>query len=131
MEYLRFCVTYDGAKPIHRNIEAINNIKPPTFQKGVQQFIGVLNYYHDMCPTQSHMLEALTRITPNKRNFRWTKIEQFAFNEFTRILFHDTLLSYPDFNPEFKIHTDARGLQLGAVIIHKNKPIALYSKKTY
>ena len=41
----------------------------------------------------------------------------------------DTLLSYPDFNEEFKIHTDASNFQLGAVSNHKIKPVAFYSRK--
>ena len=41
----------------------------------------------------------------------------------------DTLLTYPDFNETFKIHTDASAFQLGAVIIQKGKPIAFYSRK--
>ena len=31
----------------------------------------------------------------------------------------DTLFAYPDFNEEFKIHTDASDFQLGEVISHK------------
>ena len=41
----------------------------------------------------------------------------------------DTLLIYPDFNENFKIHTDARNLKLGAVVLQKGKPIAFYSRK--
>ena len=37
-----------------------------------------------------------------------------------------TLLTYPGFNEKFKINTDASALQLGAVIIQKGKPIAVY-----
>ena len=46
-----------------------------------------------------------------------------------RIVAHDTLLVYLDFNEEFKIHIDASDLQLLAVIRQKGKPIALYSRK--
>ena len=42
---------------------------------------------------------------------------------------HNTLLTYPYFNETFKIHTNAIALQLGAVISHKGKPIASYSRK--
>ena len=42
---------------------------------------------------------------------------------------HDTLLTYPDFNETFKIHTDAIKFRLGLVIIQKVKPIAFYSRK--
>ena len=41
----------------------------------------------------------------------------------------NTLLTYPDFNETFKIHTDDSVFQIGAVIIHKCKPIAFYSIK--
>ena len=41
----------------------------------------------------------------------------------------DTLLTYPDSNEKFKIHTDARNLKLGAVILQKGKPINFYSRK--
>ena len=40
-----------------------------------------------------------------------------------------SFLAYSDFNEEFKIHTDARNFQLGAVISHKYKLIAFYSRK--
>ena len=38
-------------------------------------------------------------------------------------------LSYPGFNEDFKIHTDARKFQLGEVIIQKFKTIAFHSRK--
>ena len=41
----------------------------------------------------------------------------------------DFLLAYPDFDKEFKIHTNARDFQLGAVIIQNGKPIALYGRE--
>ena len=40
-----------------------------------------------------------------------------------------TLLAYPYFNEEFKIHTSVIYLQLIAVIIQNIKPIAFYRRK--
>ena len=59
----------------------------------------------------------LTKRTTIKVNFKWTKIEQDAFNEIKRIVDRDTLLTYPDFNEYFKIHTDNRKFQSGAVYL--------------
>ena len=59
-----------------------------------------------MYPKPSYTLADLTKITSNKRDFKWTKIEQDAFNEINRIMDRDTLLTYPDFNETFKIHTN-------------------------
>ena len=40
----------------------------------------------------------------------------------------ETLLSYPDWKLPFTVHTDAYNKQLGAVISHKNEPIACFSR---
>ena len=41
----------------------------------------------------------------------------------------NNLLTYPDFNETFKIHTDASAFQLGAVVSQKGKPIAFHIRK--
>ena len=51
------------------------------------------------------------------------------FDKIKKLVSRETLLSYPDFNKPFEIHTDASKVQLGAVISQNNKPIAFYSRK--
>ena len=46
-----------------------------------------------------------------------------------KIISQQVLLSYPNFNDFFEIHTDASHTQLGAVISQNGKPIAFYSRK--
>ena len=82
-----------------------------------------------MWPRRSHTLALLTKIMPNKRKSKWTNIEQDAFEKIKRIVARDNLLTYPDFNERFKIHTNSSSFQLGAVIIQKGKPIALCGRK--
>ena len=91
MEYLGFWVTCDGVKPIDKNTEAIKNMNPPTSRKEVQHFIGVVYYYRGMGARCSHMLGSLTKISPNKVIFKWTKIELNYFREIKRIVACDTL----------------------------------------
>ena len=69
-----------------------------------------------MWPRRSRMLSPLTKLTSNKRIFKWTKNEKYAFDGIKRFLAHDTLSTYPDFNETFKILTNASVFQLGAVI---------------
>ena len=75
------------------------------------------------------MLAPLTRLMSIKNKFEWAQVKQDALNKITQIVACDTLLTYPDFNETFKIHTNTNALQLGAVISHKGKPIAFYSGK--
>ena len=41
----------------------------------------------------------------------------------------NNLLSYPDFNKRFEIHTNSSDLKIGEVIIQEVKLIDLYSRK--
>ena len=125
MGYLGFGVTRDVIKPINNKIEAMNNMKPSTYLKEVKKFIGAIYYCHNILPRRPHMLAPLTRLTSIKRKFKWTQVKQDAFKEIKRIMARDTLLTYPDFNETFKIHTDASASQLGAVISQKVKTFAL------
>ena len=51
-----------------------------------------------MWPKGSHTLATLTKLTSNKWGFKWTQVEQDAFNKIKRIVARDTLINYPAFN---------------------------------
>ena len=82
-----------------------------------------------MWAKRSHIIQTLTVLTSHKVKFKWTKLEQKAFDDIKNSVYQDTLLAYPDFNRRFDIHTDASDYQLGEVIIQNGKPIAFYSRK--
>ena len=60
-----------------------------------------------MLAKRSHLLQSLTALKSKKVNFKWTVVEQKAFNDIKQIVALDTLLIYPDFNKSFDIHTYA------------------------
>ena len=68
-----------------------------------------------MWPIRSHTLTPLTGLTSIKNKFKWTQVKQYAFNKIKRIADYNNLLSYPDFNETFKIHSDASSYQLRAL----------------
>ena len=82
-----------------------------------------------MCPTRSHTLAFITILTSNKKKFKWNQVEQDDFKKINWIVARDTLSTYLYFNETFKINTNARMFQLGAIIIQKGKPIASHSRK--
>ena len=65
----------------------------------------------------------------NKRKFKWNKIKQYAFNKIKWIIACYTLLTYPDFNENFKTHANDSNLQLWVAISQKYKLIHFYSRK--
>jgi hypothetical protein len=129
VEYLGYWITRHGIQPLPNKVQAIQNIAPPKTRKQLRRFIGMVNYYRDMWVHRSEILAPLTRLSSEKVEFRWTDIEQTAFETIKTIVGREVLLSYPDFSQPFHIHTDASKTQLGSVISQDKKPIAFYSRK--
>jgi RNase H-like domain found in reverse transcriptase len=72
---------------------------------------------------------SIKQINLQTSKWKWTDVEQKAFDTMKCIISRETLLAYPDFTKPFIIHTDASHSQLGAVILQDNKTIAFYSRK--
>ena len=129
VEYLGYLITREGIKPQPKKIAAIQNMAPPKTRRQLRSFLGLVNYYRDMTKRHSEIIAPLTKMTSNKIHFKWTKVEQQAFETIKLAISKETLLSYPDFSKTFEIHTDASLTQLGAVLSQEGKPIAFYSRK--
>lgn len=56
---------------------------------------------------RSDILVPLTRLTSNKETWKWTDVEQKAFDKMKHLVNKETLLTYHDFNKPFVLHTDA------------------------
>ena len=129
IEYLGFFITRQGIKPVAKKVEAIHAIAPPTTRKQLQQFIGIINYYRDVWKRRSDLLAPLTALCSSNAKWRWTDVEQKAFDLVKTAISKEVLLLYPDFNAPFDIHTDASKYQLGLVISQGGRPVAFYSRK--
>ena len=68
-------------------------------------------------------------MTSKQAKWNWSKGCQNEFDTIKKLISRETLLSYPNFNEPFEIHTDASKLQLGSVISQKGKPITFYNRK--
>ena len=77
----------------------------------------MINFYRDMWRKRSHLLAPLTCLVNKESKFVFGDKELEAFDEVKRVISKETLLTFPDFNEEFHIYTDASNYQLGAVIM--------------
>ena len=129
MEYVGFWVTQKGTRLANNKLGTIVNMTPPKNIKQVRAFLGLVNYFRDILSKPTNWLQYLTALTSTKVMFKWTDVEQKAFDKIKQIAARDTLLLYTDFNERFDIHTNASSFKLGAVISQNGKPIAFYSRK--
>ena len=64
-----------------------------------------------------------------KKKLKWTEVHQKAFEDIKKVMTKEIIITYPNFNEVFEIHTDVSDRQLGAVISQNGKPLAFYSRK--
>ena len=129
-DFLGYWLTPNGLKPWRKKIDTILWLQHPRMVKDLRSFIGTVTYYRTMFPKRAHILAPLTALTSQKSgNVTWSAECQQAFDTIKAILSSDMLLRYPDHNKPFHVYTDASDLQLGAIIIQDDRPVAFYSRK--
>ncbi len=62
IEYLGYILTRDGIKPQSNKVQAILTIQLPTNVKELRHFLGMVQYYRDLCARWSKMLAPLTSL---------------------------------------------------------------------
>jgi hypothetical protein len=101
-------------------VQAILGLNPPNNIKGLRHFLGMVQYYRDMCARRSEMLAPLTdlvgecretkttRMNKTKKNsWRRDPIHQQAFDNVKAAIAKETVIAYPDFSKPFERYTDA------------------------
>ena len=59
IDYLGHQITSQGAIPLPAKVEAIRTFARPTTIKGLQQFVGMLNFYHRFVPNAAHIMRPI------------------------------------------------------------------------
>jgi hypothetical protein len=88
-QYLGYLVTTTGIRPLPSKVEAILQLKAPKTLKQMRSFLGMVNYYRDMCKQRSHLLTSLTEVTKVPRaskSFNCTDTQDKAFQEVKKSL---------------------------------------------
>ena len=129
LEYLGYLINQNGIQPVPKKVKAMLALEPPKTRKQLRSFIGMINFYRDLWRHRSELLAPLSCLTSINVPFKWTDIEQKAFEMIKQVVSQQVLLTYPNFNIPFHIYTDASKYQLGSVIMQENSPIAFYSRK--
>ena len=60
-------VTPEGVKPNPKKIQAIQALQRPTTVTEVRSFIGMVQYYRDLWPRRSHILQPFTEVSAGKK----------------------------------------------------------------
>lgn len=136
IEFLGHRVNKDGAAPLADKVEAIRNLPKPATRKGLQQFVGMVNFYHRFIPKAAATMSPLFQALAGKKKptlLTWTDLMVSAFDQTKSALANATMLTHPQSDAETALTVDASDLAVGGVleqkIAGKWQPLAFFSKQ--
>ena len=91
----------------------------PQFQRDVQQFLGLANYYRRFIKDFATIAKPLHHLTEKTALFRWTVECQDAFHSLKQKLISPTVLAFPDHSKPFILDSDASDGGIGGVLSQK------------
>ncbi|CAM9999853.1 unnamed protein product, partial [Choristocarpus tenellus] len=121
IRYLGHDVSPQGIAVSQARIEAILEMHPPQTVKGLQSFLGSMNFVRKYIPHLATATEPLVELIRHTQKVKWNRPQQTAFDECKRMLSTAPVLHFPDFSKEFFIHVDVSNVGTGAFLAHKNE----------
>ena len=115
LDFLGHTVTNKGILPVQDKVKAIEEFPKPSTRKGLQQFLGTLNYYHRFIKHAAHRLAPLHKAA-HAKPFIWSDSINSNFELAKKILASNTMLSYPNSNAKLALSVDASDIAVGGVL---------------
>lgn len=118
--FLGYRISSSGIKPDPDKIKAVKDFATPTSVKNVRQFLGLTGYYRRFIQDYARHAEPLHALTRKDTAFHWDDDCQRAMDILKDYVTSAPVLSFPDFNRPFFIHTDACDIGIGAALMQKD-----------
>lgn len=128
VSYIGHVLTADGVKPDPKKVQAINEMESPTDKKGLQQFLGMINYVGKFIPNLSSESEPLRKLLEKDQAWIWAEGQEESFQKLKSLISQAPVLAYYDVNKPVIISVDASGTGVGGVVLQDGHPIAYASK---
>ncbi|KAL7844548.1 hypothetical protein SRHO_G00230870 [Serrasalmus rhombeus] len=118
IDFLGHRVTQDGVVPLPSKVEAITTFPRPVTVRALQEFLGMVNFYHRFFPraaqTMRPLYEALKGGKP-KHTVDWSPDRDKAFVDAKAALAKAAMLAHPASSAPVALTTDASDYAVGAV----------------
>lgn len=134
VEYLGFKISRKGIQASTKRIESILNLDPPETNKKLYRFLCSMNYYRMLIPKFGDLTAKLYKMAEAKaRVCNWSDETTAMFHALKHALISAPILSFPDFNLPFVVHSDASAIAVAAVLLQLHAklfcPVAFCSSK--
>ena len=117
VEVLGHVLTSKGLKTVPSKVQSIALWDVPRNVSELRSFLGLASYYRKFIQNFSIIADPLFQLLKKNQEYIWSNECNDAFEEIRQCLLSDPVLSYPDFNKEFIVRTDASTRGIGAVLL--------------
>ena len=134
IEFLGHIISKNGVSPLPSKVEAITTFPRPAAVKKLQEFLGMVTFYHRFLPGIAKTLAPLNDMLKGKpKELQWSPAADEAFLKAKDALAKATLLAYPSTTAALRLSTDASDVAVGAVLDQIEdgvpKPLGFFSRK--
>ena len=134
IDFLGHRITHAGVMSLPDKVDAITRFKQPVTIKGLQEFVGMANFYRRFIPAAAQMMLPLFEaLTGKPKTLVWDEAMVKAFQDTKKALAEATLLTHPHHNAPTLLTADASDQAVGAVLQQfvngSWEPLAFFSKK--
>ena len=114
--YLGFEVDGEGVEATEKYKDKVLNVPRPQRKEEIRTFVGMVQFLHKFIPNLTDDIGPLTNLLKKNVKWKWTDIEQRAFENIRAKIRDIAALHHPDFTKPFHIFTDASQKGLGGAL---------------
>ena len=100
-------------------IKSIEQIPLPHNKKGMQSFMGTINFVRRFVPDFAQIVKSLQQMVKQNVQFKWTDVENNEFSKIKTSISHAPSLKSPNDEKDFILYTFASDNSLAAVLTQK------------
>ena len=133
VEYLGVIANGEGVRADPAKISKAVDWATPRSVKGVQEFLGFVNFYRRFINNFSKLAHPLYQLLRKETPWNWGINEEDSFQALKQALIQSPVLIQPDVSKEFFLECDASDFATGAILSQKGSddklhPVAFLSK---
>ena len=133
INFLGHCISQHGVVPLPAKVDAIRNFPRPSTLRGLQEFIGMVTFYHRFVPAAARTMQPLFKMLTNKpKQPHWDEAAVSAFENAKEALAQATMLVHPRANAPTALTVDASETAVGGVLEQLIdgvwRPLAFFSR---
>ena len=121
VEYLGVIVSHNSVRMDPVKVAGVTEWPVPTCKKELQSFLGFTNFYRRFIQDFSRHGRPLFDLTRKDLPWKWTELEQSAFDDIKGKITSAPILMSPDNTRPFRIEADSSDFTTGAVLSQQPK----------